>query len=252
MDWKAHDTRMHDLHLPLSSLLALRLELLFQLLQSLEQLCPLIPFRITLFKASRKRQPTPFFAPKAPDPRARLLHAHGTPLCNDLLALAYPELQIPHSLEVLLGDTVLEAGVEHVVQTHHESGKHAGQTVDCCNAPNRQDGEEVLPEPGEDVEVVVIDPRGCCDEGLVVNDAVRELAADDVRVSGQLLERRWRDVHHVRHAWVVVSVDRLISQKTSSPILQGAGTNMSIGIGDRSATASNHFLIPIWFVAGAK
>jgi hypothetical protein len=63
-----------------------------------------------------------------------------------------------------------------------------------------------LSEAGEDVEVVVINAWGDGDQGLVVNDAVRELASNDVGVSGELFKGRRCNVEVVRYARVMVAV----------------------------------------------
>jgi hypothetical protein len=53
--------------------------------------------------------------------------------------------------------------------------------------------------------VLVVDAGGGGDEGLVVDDAVRELGADDVGVGGEGLEGRGGDVEVVGDARVVVA-----------------------------------------------
>ena len=82
------------------------------------------------------------------------------------------------------------------------------------------------------------------DEGLVVDDAVRELAADDVGVCGELFEGGGRDVDVVRYARVVVSNSKSVNKCLARRCWNEA-THINTGTGDRSATASNHFRIPI-------
>lgn len=72
------------------------------------------------------------------------------------------------------------------------------------NASNREDGKQVLAKSSEHRELFVIDVRRCRDQSLVVDDTVRELRANNVRVSSKLLEGRGRNVQVVGDARVVV------------------------------------------------
>lgn len=200
----------------LSALFTLSLKALLQLLQTLIDLLPLTPFLITILKPTRKRQPRPLIPSNPPNPCNSLLHPNNSPPRNQLLTLTDPKLQIPHLLNILLRRPSRRTIIKDPEQSHDNSREAARQAVDGCYATYGQHGEQVLAQPGEDVEVLVVDIWRGGDEGLVVDDAVRELGADDVGVGGELFEGRGGDVEVVGYAGVVVAERDWVSRGTGS------------------------------------
>lgn len=91
---------------------------------------------------------------------------------------------------------------------------------------------------------------------MVVDDAVGEFAADNVRVRGEFFEGRGRDEEVVGYAWVVVAVGGVSFFYLGEMAVGLVGvlwwTYIMTGSTALSAMASNHFWIPIWLAALAK
>lgn len=68
---------------------------------------------------------------------------------------------------------------------HHGLGEESSTPVNRAGAPEGEDGEKLLPEPGEGVEVAVVDRWVRADLCVVRDVAVRELAAYNVGVGGE-------------------------------------------------------------------
>ena len=89
---------------------------------------------------------------------------------------------------------------------YHRLGEESSTPVNRACAAQRQNGEELLPEAGEGVEVAVVDLGVCADLGVVGDVAVGELAADDVGVGGEGGIGGGGDFDVVGDARVVVAV----------------------------------------------
>lgn len=186
------------------------LEALLELLEALVDLLPLSPLLVALLETASNRQTGTLVATDTPNARNGLLQTDNTPARDELLALANLELQVAHLLDFLLRDALGEAVVEEVEETDNNAREAACQSVNGGNAADCKDWKKVLTQTGEDAEVLVIDVWRGGDQRLVVNNAVRELGADNVGVRGELLECRGRDVQVVGDARVVVADDLLV------------------------------------------
>jgi len=180
--------------------LRFRLELFFKLLEPFVNLVPLRPLMFTIFKASSKRQPASFLVSHTPYSSDGFLHANNPPSSYKLLTLADAELEKAHFVQAFLRHSLCQAVVKQVEELNDDSGEAAGQAIDRGNATDGEDWQKVLAKTGENIEVVVVDSRTGCNKGLIVNDPMRELRADDVRVGGELFERSGSNVEVVRDA----------------------------------------------------
>lgn len=135
---------------------------------------------------------------------------------------------------------------------HHGLGEEPSTPVNRAGAPQSEDGEKLLPEPGEGVEVAVVDRRVRADLGVVRDVAVGELAADDVGVGGEGGVGGGGDFDVVGDAGVVVAAGFVSCCVSCVLGWYGGGTNIMTGIGLRSAMAWNHFTIPSCVTAPAK
>lgn len=98
--------------------------------------------------------------------------------------------------------------MEDTVQSYDNSWENACQAIDGADTANSQHREQVLAESGEDVEVIVVDVWRASNQRVVVDGTVRQLAADDVWMLGQLFECRGRNEKSIRDAWIMVACFR--------------------------------------------
>lgn len=85
-----------------SALLALLLEAFFKLLETLVNGIPFAPLLVTFLEATGKWQPSTLLASNAPQTCYSLLNTDGAPSCDQLLALADPELKLSHLIDIAL------------------------------------------------------------------------------------------------------------------------------------------------------